>query len=50
MDDRIEQTIAIHAPLERVWELVSEPGWQAHKDNTGGWELELTGLRERAEA
>ncbi len=22
---------------------------QAHKDNTGGWELELTGLRERAE-
>ena len=27
MDDRIEQTISIHAPLARVWELVSEPGW-----------------------
>jgi uncharacterized protein YndB with AHSA1/START domain len=27
MDDRIEQTIDIHAPLDRVWELVSEPGW-----------------------
>jgi uncharacterized protein YndB with AHSA1/START domain len=27
MDDRIEQTITIHAPLARVWELVSEPGW-----------------------
>jgi uncharacterized protein YndB with AHSA1/START domain len=27
MSDRIEQTITIHAPLDRVWELVSEPGW-----------------------
>jgi uncharacterized protein YndB with AHSA1/START domain len=27
MDDRIEQTISIQAPLDRVWELVSEPGW-----------------------
>jgi uncharacterized protein YndB with AHSA1/START domain len=27
MDDRIEQTIDINAPLDRVWELVSEPGW-----------------------
>ncbi|MFD9071858.1 SRPBCC domain-containing protein [Streptomyces lasiicapitis] len=25
--DRIEQEIVIHAPLERVWELVSRPGW-----------------------
>ena len=27
MDDRIEQDIMINAPLDRVWELVSEPGW-----------------------
>src|SRR5205807_33777 len=25
--DRIEREITIEAPLERVWELVSEPGW-----------------------
>ena len=27
MDDRIEQEITINAPLDRVWQLVSEPGW-----------------------
>ena len=27
MNDRIEQEITINAPLERVWELVTEPGW-----------------------
>jgi len=27
MDDRIERDIVINAPLDRVWELVSEPGW-----------------------
>ena len=27
MDDRIEQQITINAPLDRVWQLVSEPGW-----------------------
>ena len=27
MEDRIEQTITIDASLDRVWELVSEPGW-----------------------
>jgi uncharacterized protein YndB with AHSA1/START domain len=27
MEDRIEQVITINAPLDRVWELVSEPGW-----------------------
>lgn len=27
MEDRIEQQITINAPLDRVWELVSEPGW-----------------------
>ena len=25
--DRIEREVLIHAPLERVWPLVSEPGW-----------------------
>ncbi len=27
MEDRIERNIVINAPLDRVWELVSEPGW-----------------------
>jgi uncharacterized protein YndB with AHSA1/START domain len=27
MEDRIEHAIMIDAPLDRVWELVSEPGW-----------------------
>jgi uncharacterized protein YndB with AHSA1/START domain len=27
MEDRIEQDIVINASLDRVWELVSEPGW-----------------------
>ncbi len=27
MEDRIESSITIDAPLDRVWELVSEPGW-----------------------
>jgi uncharacterized protein YndB with AHSA1/START domain len=27
MNDRIERSTAIDAPLERVWELVTEPGW-----------------------
>lgn len=26
-DDRIERETTIHAPLARVWALVSEPGW-----------------------
>ena len=32
MADRIEQSIEIHAPLDRVWELVSEPGWWVPSD------------------
>jgi uncharacterized protein YndB with AHSA1/START domain len=27
MEDRIEHAIMIDAPLDRVWQLVSEPGW-----------------------
>lgn len=34
MEDRIEQEITIDAPLERVWELVSEPGWWVPSDVT----------------
>ncbi|MGI9002113.1 MAG: hypothetical protein ACR2GH_10630 [Pseudonocardia sp.] len=25
--DRIEREILINTPLDRVWDLVSEPGW-----------------------
>ena len=32
MEDRIEQTVIIHAELGRVWELVSEPGWWVPSD------------------
>ena len=32
MEDRIEQAIDIHASLDRVWELVSEPGWWVPSD------------------
>jgi uncharacterized protein YndB with AHSA1/START domain len=27
VEDRIEQTVTIDAGLDRVWELVTEPGW-----------------------
>lgn len=27
MRDRIEQSVTINAPLDRVWDLVSVPGW-----------------------
>lgn len=27
VQDRIERDIAIDAPIDRVWQLVSEPGW-----------------------
>ena len=32
MEDRIEQTIVVNAALDRVWELVSEPGWWVPSD------------------
>lgn len=32
MQDRIEQEIVINASLERVWDLVSEPGWWVPAD------------------
>jgi uncharacterized protein YndB with AHSA1/START domain len=32
MDDRIERDITISAPLERVWDLVTEPGWWVPSD------------------
>jgi uncharacterized protein YndB with AHSA1/START domain len=42
MNDRIERSVLIEAPLDRVWELVTEPGWwvptqsQAPVDRTPG--------------
>jgi uncharacterized protein YndB with AHSA1/START domain len=32
LDDRIEQEITIDAPLERVWDLVTTPGWWVPTD------------------
>ena len=32
MQDAIERSITITAPLERVWELVTEPGWWVPTD------------------
>ncbi|MEO6700847.1 MAG: SRPBCC domain-containing protein, partial [Jatrophihabitantaceae bacterium] len=33
MQDTIERSIAIAAPLERVWELVTDPGWWVPADH-----------------
>ncbi len=35
MQDTIERSIAIAAPLERVWDLVTEPGWWVPSDAHG---------------
>lgn len=32
MQDSIDRSIAISAPLERVWDLVTEPGWWVPSD------------------
>jgi uncharacterized protein YndB with AHSA1/START domain len=32
MDDRIERLIVIGAPVERVWDLVTRPGWWVPSD------------------
>jgi uncharacterized protein YndB with AHSA1/START domain len=32
MNDRIERSIVIQAPLDRVWDLVTEPGWWVPTD------------------
>lgn len=32
MQDTIERSVAITAPLERVWDLVTEPGWWVPND------------------
>ena len=36
MQDTIERSIAIAAPIERVWELVTEPGWWVPSDSPAG--------------
>jgi uncharacterized protein YndB with AHSA1/START domain len=33
MQDTIERSIDINAPLERVWDLVTEPGWWVPDDS-----------------
>jgi uncharacterized protein YndB with AHSA1/START domain len=35
MQDRIERSVQISAPLDRVWRLVSEPGWWVTESTTG---------------
>lgn len=35
VDDRIEQRITIAAPLDRVWDLVTQPGWWVPSDVVG---------------
>ena len=32
MDDRVEHSVFIKAPLDRVWDLVTEPGWWVPSD------------------
>lgn len=41
--DTIEQSVRIAAPAERVWELVSEPGWFANADALTPHRLERDG-------
>lgn len=43
MRDDIRRTIVIHAPLETVWELVSEPGWWINDGALGGHRTEWDG-------
>jgi uncharacterized protein YndB with AHSA1/START domain len=33
MEDQIEQEITINASLDRVWDLVTQPGWWVPSDN-----------------
>lgn len=35
MEDRIERAISISAPLDRVWDLVTQPGWWVPSDIDG---------------
>lgn len=39
MNDRIEQEITINASLDRVWELVSRPGWWVPSEVEQPYEL-----------
>lgn len=43
MRDEITRTIDIHAPLEAVWALVSEPGWWINDGTLGGHRIERDG-------
>lgn len=41
--DRIEREIAIDAPAQRVWELVSEPGWFINDERITEHRIERNG-------
>jgi uncharacterized protein YndB with AHSA1/START domain len=41
--DRIEREIMIHAPIARVWELVTEPGWWIGDGDRSGQQVRLEG-------
>lgn len=46
--DTIERTITVDAPVERVWRLVSEPGWWINAgtitDHTIAWEGDVAAV------
>jgi uncharacterized protein YndB with AHSA1/START domain len=46
VQDVIERSIDIAAPLARVWHLVTEPGWWVHSDTTGDREPGAVTVRE----
>ena len=41
--DRIEREIAIDAPAQRVWDLVSEPGWYINEERITEHTIERDG-------
>ncbi|MFW0786224.1 SRPBCC domain-containing protein [Gordonia sp. CPCC 206044] len=41
--DRIEREISIDAPADRVWSLVSEPGWYINSEQIVGHEIRRDG-------
>src|SRR5579875_799571 len=47
MNDRIEQEITINASLDRVWELVSRPGWWVPSEVEQPYELSPGAKTER---
>lgn len=57
--DTIERTVLVAANVQRVWALVSEPGWwinsgtrvrENHAENTAGWATEMDALAQELTA